>query len=94
MDVKILSKTEDEAEVEVGGEDHTLMNLLKDFLLGLDDVEAASYDVNPEQSGSKTDPVLYVKTSGADPLDAVEEATERLEQEVREFEDEAAEALG
>jgi DNA-directed RNA polymerase subunit L len=50
------------------------MNVLKGALLETEEVTAATYDVNPEQSGGQTDPVLTVKTDGADPLDAVADA--------------------
>jgi len=93
MNVKILSKTEDETEVEVQGEGHTLMNVLKDALLRLDEVEAATYDMNPEQSGGQTDPVLYIKTDGEDPLDALTKATEGIQEDAGEFRDEFEDAI-
>lgn len=85
MNVKILSKTDDETEVEVEGEDHTLMNVLKDALLRLEEVEAATYDMNPEQSGGQTEPIMYVKTDGSDPLDALQDATEEIQKDASEF---------
>ncbi|MDY7083115.1 MAG: DNA-directed RNA polymerase subunit L [Halobacteria archaeon] len=85
MNVKILSKTDNETEVEIEGEDHTLLNVLKDALLRVEDVDAATYDLNPDQSGRMTEPVLYVKTSSGDPLDAIEEATETLKDDAAEF---------
>jgi len=94
MNVKILSKQKDETEVEVRGEDHTLMNVLKDALLGLESVEAATYDMNPEQSGGQTDPILYIKTSGEDPLDALAEATETVQKDASEFQDVIEDAVG
>ncbi len=87
MNVKILSKTDDETEVEIEGEDHTLMNVLKDALLRLDEVEAATYEMNPEQSGGQTEPVLYIKTEEGDPLDALEEATDEIQEDAAEFRD-------
>ena len=92
MNVKILSKTDEETEVEVRGEGHTLMNVLKDALLRLDSVEAATYDMNPEQSGGQTDPVLYIKTEEGDPLDALREATEGIQEDSAEFREEFEEA--
>lgn len=94
MNVTILSKTDTEIEIEVGGEDHTLLNVLKGALLRLDDVEAATYDVNPEQSGSKTDPILYVKTRDGDPLDAVAEATDTVTEDAGEFQESFRDAVG
>jgi len=96
MNVKILSKEDDETEVEVEGEDHTLMNVLKDALLRQDAVEAATYDMNPEQSGGQTDPILYIKTQtpGEDPLDALAEATKTVQEDVDEFNKVVEDAAG
>lgn len=93
MNVTILSKDDDELRVEVAGQDHTLLNVLKDALLRLDQVEAATYDVNPEQSGSKTDPVLYVKTGEGDPIDAIQSAVETVEADATSFRDDFEDAL-
>ncbi len=93
MNVKILSKTDEETEVEVRGEGHTLMNVLKDALLRLDDVEAATYDMNPEQSGGQTEPILYIKTDEGDPLDALRDATEGIQEDSAEFREEFEDAI-
>lgn len=93
MDVTILEKEDDEIRVEIADEDHTLLNVLKDGLLQIDDVEAATYDMNPEQSGSKTDPILYVKTDSDDPVDAIQEATEIVEDGATEFRDDFEDAV-
>jgi DNA-directed RNA polymerase subunit L len=75
MELRVIEKTEEELRIEVAGEGHTFMNVLKGTLLENDDVAAATYDVNPEQSGGQTDPILSIKTEGgADPLDVLEDA--------------------
>ncbi|MCU4925142.1 DNA-directed RNA polymerase subunit L [Halobacteria archaeon AArc-dxtr1] len=75
MELRVTESTDDELSIEIAGEDHTFMNVLKGTLLEHDDVSAATYDMNPEQSGGQTDPILTVKTEGdVDPLDALEEA--------------------
>ncbi|GAB3417152.1 DNA-directed RNA polymerase subunit L [Haloparvum alkalitolerans] len=78
MELRVIEKTEEELRLEIAGEDHTFMNVLKGALLETDDVAAATYDVNPEQSGGQTDPILTVKTESGDPLDAVGTATEAI----------------
>lgn len=93
MNVTILSKTEEEIEIEISGEDHTLLNVLKDALLSLETVEAATYDMNPEQSGSKTEPILFVRTSEGDPLEAIEEATAGITDNADEFRESFTEAI-
>ncbi|MFB6157397.1 MAG: DNA-directed RNA polymerase subunit L [Haloferacaceae archaeon] len=90
MELRVIERTEDELRMEVAGEDHTFMNVLKGALLETDGVEAATYDMNPEQSGGQTEPVLSVKTEdGVEPLDAVADAAGQ----VRETTDSLAEAF-
>ena len=74
MDLRVIEKGDAELTIEVAGENHTFMNVLKGALLETDSVDAATYDMNPEQSGGQTDPVLTVKSTSEDPLDALETA--------------------
>ncbi|MFA9517239.1 DNA-directed RNA polymerase subunit L [Halopenitus sp. H-Gu1] len=78
MELRVIDKSEEELRIEIAGEDHTFMNVLKGALLETESVAAATYDVNPEQSGGQTDPVLTVKTDDTDPLDAVAEAADSI----------------
>jgi len=78
MELRVIDLTDDELRIEVAGEDHTFMNVLKGALLDTEGVEAATYDMNPEQSGGQTDPILIVKTDGEDPLGAVERAADTV----------------
>ena len=61
MELRVIEKTDEELRIEVAGEDHTFMNVLKGALLETVGVEAATYDVNPEQSGGQTEPILSIK---------------------------------
>jgi len=74
MELRVIEKSDAELVIEIGGEDHTFMNVLKGALLETDGVTAATYDMNPEQSGGQTDPILSLKTDGRDPLEALEDA--------------------
>jgi DNA-directed RNA polymerase subunit L len=87
MELRVIDKTDVELRLEIAGEDHTFMNVLKGALLETDGVAAATYDVNPEQSGGQTDPVLTVKTEGRDPLDALADASRRVQETARSFRD-------
>lgn len=88
MDLRVIEKGADELRIEVAGEDHTFMNVLKGALLETDGVAAATYDVNPEQSGGQTEPVLSIKTEdGVDPLDAVEAAAGHIKDQTSSFRD-------
>lgn len=72
MELRVIDNDPTELSIEIGGEDHTFMNVLKGALLETDGVAAATYDLNPEQSGGQTDPILTIKTeAGTDPLDAL-----------------------
>ena len=80
MELRVIDKTDEEIRLEIAGEDHTFMNVLKGALLETDHVEAATYDMNPEQSGGQTEPILSVTTDGSiDPLEAIETAAETIE---------------
>ncbi|WP_259517168.1 DNA-directed RNA polymerase subunit L [Halanaeroarchaeum sp. HSR-CO] len=76
MDLRVIEKSDEELTIEIAGEDHTFMNVLKGALLESEGVAAATYDMNPEQSGGQTEPVLTITTeAGTDPLDALADAT-------------------
>jgi DNA-directed RNA polymerase subunit L len=86
MDLRVIDHGDDELVIEIGGEDHTFMNVLKGALLESDGVSAATYDMNPEQSGGQTEPILTVKTdAGTDPLDALEAAADRVSEKAAGF---------
>ncbi|USZ73348.1 DNA-directed RNA polymerase subunit L [Natronosalvus halobius] len=88
MELRVTESSENELSIEIVGEDHTFMNVLKGALLEHDDVSAATYDMNPEQSGGQTDPILTVKTEGGvEPLDALEEAAGDVRSKTAAFRD-------
>lgn len=82
MELKILEKSEDEMKLEIAGESHTLLNMLKIILLEDDRVHTASYDM---KHVTISDPVLFVKTENADPIDVVKDAVATLITECDEF---------
>ena len=71
MNLKILNKTDTELEMEIVGETHTLLNLLKTILLEDDAVEIATYDL---KYLGISEPIMYVRTNGKDPVQAVRSA--------------------
>jgi len=88
MDLRVIDKSDTELSIEIAGEDHTVLNVLKGALLEADGVAAATYDVNPEQSGGQTEPILTIKTeAGVDALDALENAAERVSEKSTELRD-------
>jgi DNA-directed RNA polymerase subunit L len=87
MELRVIEKTDEELRIEIAGEDHTFMNVLKGKLLETDGVIAATYDMNPEQSGGQTDPILSIKTEGKDPLDALGDAAGGVREMTDDFRD-------
>ncbi|MBE0523480.1 MAG: DNA-directed RNA polymerase subunit L [Methanosarcinales archaeon] len=75
MNLKIIEKTDDEIRIELAGESHTLLNVLKSSLLEDPNIEVATYDI---KHPTISEPILFVKTNGADPVVAVKEASERI----------------
>lgn len=87
MDLRVLDRSDTELRIEIAGEDHTFMNVLKDALLETEGVEAATYDMNPEQSGGQTEPILTIRTDGTDPLETLEAAANYVKEQTVAFED-------
>jgi endonuclease V-like protein UPF0215 family/DNA-directed RNA polymerase subunit L len=75
MNLKVIEKSDDEIKIEVGDESHTFLNTLKSSLLDDPRVEVATYDI---KHPTISDPVIFVKTDGIDPVVAIKEAAERL----------------
>jgi DNA-directed RNA polymerase subunit L len=88
MDLRVIENEETELSIEIAGEDHTFMNVLKEALLETEGVAAATYDMNPEQSGGQTDPILTIKTEDdTAPLDALEAAAQNVRDKTTTFRD-------
>ena len=86
MELRVTESSDTELSIEIAGEDHTFMNVLKGALLEHEHVSAATYDMNPEQSGGQTDPILTIKTEpGVDPLDTLEEAAANIREKTTVF---------
>ncbi len=82
MELTILNKTEKEINIKVAGETHTLLNLLKTNLLKNKHVEIATYDI---KHPTISDPVLFVRTDGSDPIEAIKKASRDVIAECDEF---------
>ncbi len=82
VNLKIISKTEDEITVEFEGESHTLLNLLKTELLADARVKLATYDT---KFAIMDNPVFRLKTDGADPITVMREAAGRIVSQCDEF---------
>ena len=90
MNLKIISKTENEAVIEFVGEGHTILNLLRTELLKDKRVLMATYDT---KFPVMDNPVFRLVTNGADPIIALKEATSRIIYQCDEFSSKYAEAV-
>ncbi|KCZ70678.1 DNA-directed RNA polymerase, subunit L [Candidatus Methanoperedens nitroreducens] len=82
MELTIINKTENEINIKVAGETHTLLNALKSVLLNNEHVEIATYDI---KHPTISEPVLFVRTDGADPIEVIKKASGELVKQCDEF---------
>ncbi|RLI82331.1 DNA-directed RNA polymerase subunit L [Archaeoglobales archaeon] len=82
MEIKITELDENYARIKIRGEDHTFLNLLQHFLLEVDGVLLAKYDV-PHPLIDEAE--LIVRTDGLNPMDAIKRANEFIIRECDEI---------
>jgi DNA-directed RNA polymerase subunit L len=82
MELTIVNKTEKEISLKMKGESHTLLNLLKTVLMSSEHVEVATYDI---KHPTISDPVLFVRTDGTDPIEVIKKASDEIIRECGEF---------
>lgn len=82
MELKIVDKSDNDMHLEIIGESHTLLNMLKSVLLADERVHTASYDM---KHVTISDPILYVMTENVDPIVVVKDAVITLIAECDEF---------
>ncbi|MDO9096948.1 MAG: DNA-directed RNA polymerase subunit L [Candidatus Methanoperedens sp.] len=82
MELTILNKTDNEINIRVTGETHTILNMLKTVLLNNKHVEIATYDI---KHPTISEPVLFVRTDGADPIDVIKKASKEMAKECDDF---------
>lgn len=86
MEIEILEETKNKIHFKVKGEDHTILNLLKEELWKDSDVKIAAYRMDHPLIGV---PDMIVEVSqGKDPRKAIKEAIKRLEKTLEKFKDE------
>lgn len=84
MKLNVLSKTDNEMEIEVHGENETLLNPIKQALLGDKDVDFAEYII---EHPTLAVPKIFVRTKGkAKPEVVVKRTIKALVAEFDEFE--------
>lgn len=82
MDLKPVNVTEHELEVELIGENETILNPIKVRLLADDDVEMAEYIF---EHPFLSNPSVYIRTKKGDPLSALKRALKGLQKDYKDF---------
>ncbi len=90
MELRVLSQEGNELEVEVLGENETLLNPVKQALLADKDVEFAEYIIEHPQLSV---PKIFLRTTGADPKKVLQRTIKDLVGQFDAFEDAFVKAL-
>lgn len=82
MELKKIKKTKNELEIEIRGENETILNPITEVLLQNDDVDYAVYLSEHPESQKR---VLYIRVKKGKPEEALKKAIKYLENEVKTF---------
>ena len=82
MEVKTIKKTSKELELEIIGENETLLNPLTEILLESKDVDYASYMTSHPESNKR---ILYLRVNKGKPEEILKKAVKQLEDEIKTF---------
>ncbi|OYT60373.1 MAG: DNA-directed RNA polymerase subunit L [Desulfurococcales archaeon ex4484_217_1] len=83
MKLRVLKQTGRRLELEVEGEDHSLLNLLTKTMLKMNHVKFAAYRIDHPLVGK---PVVIIETDGEiPPIEAMKRGLEEIKKLSREF---------
>ena len=82
MELKILRKTKTELELEVTGEDETILHPITHILLENDDVEYAACMADNPLAVKKR---LFIRVKKGSPEDVLKKAVKYLSDEIKQF---------
>ena len=82
MDLKKIKKTSKELELEIIGENETILNPITHILLKNEDVEYAAYMSENPMSKKRR---LYIRVKKGKPEEILRKAVKQLEDEVKSF---------
>ena len=82
MEIKILKDRVKELELEIIGEDSTILNPIKEKLLERENVVYAEYSIDHP---ILSNPKLYIKTKNANPKDELKAVLKELQKEFKSF---------
>ena len=87
MKVTALEKKKNKLILEISGETHTLLNIIKDELWNDPNVKISGYNIEHPLT---SEPRLIVQTSSEDALEAVKEAVKRVKKNFDQFQKKVA----
>ena len=82
MKLEKIKKTSKELELEITGENETMLNPITEKLLENDDVDYASYMADNPESNKRR---LYIRVKQGKPKEVLLKAVKQLENEVKTF---------
>ena len=82
MQAKVLRKEESLLEFDIGGENYTFLGTLREALKDQEGVLFAAYRF---PHPLLENPIFYLRTSGIDPVDALQKAVELINQKCDEL---------
>ena len=82
MESKKIKLTSKELEIEITGENETILNPIAEVLIQNDDVEYASCMSDHPNSKKRR---LYLRVKKGNPLDILKKAVKQLEDEISDF---------
>ena len=82
MELKTIKKTTKEIELEITGENETLLNPITEVLFEYKDVDYASYISDHPESNKRR---LYIRVNKGKPEDVLKKAVKQLEDEIKTF---------
>jgi DNA-directed RNA polymerase subunit L len=82
MEIKIAELRDEFARIKIRGEDHTFLNLLQHFLLEVEGVVMAKYNI-PHPLLEEAE--LVIRTNSISPIEAIKNANEMIIKECDEL---------
>jgi len=82
MELKTIKKTTKELELEITGENETILNPIIEVLLENQDIDYATYFTDHPESDKRR---LYIRVKKGAPEDYIKKAVRRLEDEIKDF---------
>jgi DNA-directed RNA polymerase subunit L len=83
MELSKIKKTSKELELEITGENETMLNPIAEKLLENEDVDYASYIADHPESNKRR---LYIRVKKGEPVDLLKKAIKQVESELKDFE--------